>query len=103
MVSAGTSAAFVAIVAFLLAAGAPGALSLHEDQLGRFDWYQQYLGSFTSGIFSKTRGKLAVSTSRNALSVLNLRTGEVEWRHVFGESDPLHQVGEDAIPPHRCL
>jgi hypothetical protein len=97
MVSAIETAA-TAVVVILLAATAPGALSLHEDQLGRFDWYKPYLGTFTSGLFSATRSKLAVSTSRNALSVLNLRTGEVEWRHVFGDLDPLIQVGsEDSV------
>lgn len=83
---------FLAAALCLVASGIPPAQGLHEDQLGRFDWYRPFLGSYTSALFSKTRSRLAVATARNALGVLNLRTGEVEWRQVFGGADPLRQV-----------
>eukprot|EP00192_Tetraselmis_astigmatica_P002112 CAMPEP_0117674976 /NCGR_PEP_ID=MMETSP0804-20121206/15346_1 /TAXON_ID=1074897 /ORGANISM="Tetraselmis astigmatica, Strain CCMP880" /LENGTH=1011 /DNA_ID=CAMNT_0005483923 /DNA_START=47 /DNA_END=3082 /DNA_ORIENTATION=- len=76
----------------LFAGGFPAAEAIHEDQLGRFDWHHRFLGQYSTALFSKSRARMAVATNRNALAVLSLRTGEVEWRQVFGETDQIQQI-----------
>eukprot|EP00951_Prasinocladus_malaysianus_P035276 scaffold362440_cov32-Prasinocladus_malaysianus.AAC.1 len=64
----------------LLAVLAGPAVAIHADQLGRFDWYGQFLGAYGSALFVKKPARVVVSSDRNALAVLGLRSGEVEWR-----------------------
>ncbi|KAK2106063.1 DUF1620 super [Saguinus oedipus] len=58
--------------------------AVYEDQVGKFDWRQQYVGKlkFASLEFSPGSKKLVVATEKNVIAALNSRTGEILWRHV---------------------
>jgi len=60
------------------------AAAVYEDQVGKFDWRQQYVGKlkFASLEFSPGSKKLVVATEKNVIAALNSRTGEILWRHV---------------------
>eukprot|EP00873_Tetraselmis_striata_P009798 jgi/Tetstr1/430062/TSEL_019920.t1 len=79
-----------ALMVFALCAS--GVAAIHEDQLGRHDWYRQYLGRYRAAEFAKKSARVAVASEQNALAALNLRTGDVEWRQIFGEADPLREI-----------
>ncbi|KAG8431720.1 hypothetical protein GDO86_020301 [Hymenochirus boettgeri] len=78
--------------------------AVFEDQVGKFDWRQQYVGrlqfaSLESGLGAK---KLIVATDKNIIAALNSRTGDLLWRHVDkdtaeGTVDALMMIGQDAI------
>ncbi|XWS17725.1 hypothetical protein CRYUN_Cryun33cG0091800 [Craigia yunnanensis] len=65
-------------------------LSLYEDQVGLMDWHQQYIGKVKQAVFHthKTgRKRVVVSTEENVIASLDLRHGEIFWRHVLGPND----------------
>ncbi|KAK8936199.1 hypothetical protein KSP39_PZI013538 [Platanthera zijinensis] len=71
------------------------SLAVYEDQIGLTDWHQRYIGKTKQSIFHshKTgRKRVVVSTEENAIASLDLRTGDIFWRHVFGENDSVNQV-----------
>ncbi|XP_063487780.1 ER membrane protein complex subunit 1 isoform X30 [Symphalangus syndactylus] len=53
--------------------------AVYEDQVGKFDWRQQYVGKlkFASLEFSPGSKKLIVATEKNVIAALNSRTGEI--------------------------
>uniref|UniRef100_A0A8B9WLP1 ER membrane protein complex subunit 1 n=1 Tax=Bos mutus grunniens TaxID=30521 RepID=A0A8B9WLP1_BOSMU len=55
------------------------AAAVYEDQVGKFDWRQQYVGKlkFASLEFSPGSKKLVVATEKNVIAALNSRTGEI--------------------------
>ncbi|XP_006883655.1 PREDICTED: ER membrane protein complex subunit 1 isoform X4 [Elephantulus edwardii] len=55
------------------------ATAVYEDQVGKFDWRQQYVGKikFASLEFSPGSKKLVVATEKNVIAALNSRTGEI--------------------------
>ncbi|CAL0319236.1 unnamed protein product [Lupinus luteus] len=66
------------------------ASSLYEDQVGLMDWHQQYIGKVKHAVFhtQKTgRKRVLVSTEENVVASLDLRRGEIFWRHVLGTND----------------
>ncbi|KAJ1064855.1 hypothetical protein K5549_005664 [Capra hircus] len=78
--------------------------AVYEDQVGKFDWRQQYVGKlkFASLEFSPGSKKLVVATEKNVIAALNSRTGEILWRHVDkgtaeGVVDAMLLCGQDAI------
>ncbi|GAB1289146.1 ER membrane protein complex subunit 1 [Apodemus speciosus] len=80
------------------------AVAVYEDQVGKFDWRQQYVGKikFASLEFSPGSKKLVVATEKNVIAALNSRTGEILWRHVDkgtaeGVVDAMLVHGQDAI------
>uniref|UniRef100_A0A8C0HTX1 ER membrane protein complex subunit 1 n=1 Tax=Balaenoptera musculus TaxID=9771 RepID=A0A8C0HTX1_BALMU len=80
------------------------AAAVYEDQVGKFDWRQQYVGKlkFASLEFSPGSKKLVVATEKNVIAALNSRTGEILWRHVDkgtveGAVDAMLLCGQDAI------
>ncbi|XP_061251084.1 ER membrane protein complex subunit 1 isoform X2 [Bos javanicus] len=80
------------------------AAAVYEDQVGKFDWRQQYVGKlkFASLEFSPGSKKLVVATEKNVIAALNSRTGEILWRHVDkgtaeGVVDAMLLYGQDAI------
>eukprot|EP00193_Tetraselmis_chui_P018237 CAMPEP_0177784732 /NCGR_PEP_ID=MMETSP0491_2-20121128/19890_1 /TAXON_ID=63592 /ORGANISM="Tetraselmis chuii, Strain PLY429" /LENGTH=118 /DNA_ID=CAMNT_0019305583 /DNA_START=63 /DNA_END=415 /DNA_ORIENTATION=+ len=87
---AGTVA--LAVLTATLALSLHRVRGIHEDQLGRFDWHRQYLGRYRAAEFAKKSARVAVASEHNALAALNLRTGDVEWRQIFGESDELREM-----------
>uniref|UniRef100_A0A1B6DQ56 ER membrane protein complex subunit 1 n=1 Tax=Clastoptera arizonana TaxID=38151 RepID=A0A1B6DQ56_9HEMI len=62
---------------------------LYEDQIGKFDWKQNYLGKLKfSRIDSKSAIKrIVVATEENIVASLALRTGDIAWRHILERGD----------------
>ncbi|KAJ1396408.1 WD40/YVTN repeat-like-containing domain superfamily [Sesbania bispinosa] len=66
--------------------------SLYEDQVGLMDWHHQYIGKVKHAMFhtQKTgRKRVLVSTEENVVASLDLRHGEIFWRHVLGTNDAV--------------
>ncbi|XP_049871147.1 ER membrane protein complex subunit 1 [Pectinophora gossypiella] len=61
------------------------SLCLYEDQIGKFDWRQTYVGRIKLAQFdtSSTAKRLIVATEENVLAALNLKTGSLVWRQVL--------------------
>ncbi|WOL17489.1 ER membrane protein complex subunit 1 [Canna indica] len=69
--------------------------ALYEDQVGLADWHQKYIGKVNHAVFhtQKTgRKRVIVSTEENVIASLDLRTGDIFWRHVLGKTDHIDQV-----------
>ncbi|XP_063001103.1 ER membrane protein complex subunit 1 [Elgaria multicarinata webbii] len=82
----------------------PPAAAVYEDQVGKFDWRQQYLGKIKFASLESSQGskKLIVATEKNVMAALNSRTGDILWRHVDkgtpeGAVDAMLIHGQDAI------
>uniref|UniRef100_A0AAX7U9Z0 ER membrane protein complex subunit 1 n=1 Tax=Astatotilapia calliptera TaxID=8154 RepID=A0AAX7U9Z0_ASTCA len=79
--------------------------AVFEDQVGKFDWRQQYVGKVRFSHFDthvQSSKKVLVATENNVFAALNTRTGELFWRHVDksgpeGNIDALLHHGQDAI------
>ncbi|XWS72553.1 hypothetical protein CRYUN_Cryun02cG0049600 [Craigia yunnanensis] len=70
-------------------------LALYEDQVGLLDWHQQYIGKVKQAVFhtQKTgRKRVVVSTEENVIASLDLRHGEIFWRHVLGSNDVIDGI-----------
>ncbi|XP_011303674.1 ER membrane protein complex subunit 1 isoform X2 [Fopius arisanus] len=61
------------------------SLCLYEDQVGKFDWKQNYVGriKFSSFDTVSTAKKIIVATEENVLAALNLKSGQIIWRRVL--------------------
>ncbi|CAA7039768.1 unnamed protein product [Microthlaspi erraticum] len=71
------------------------SFSLYEDQVGLMDWHQRYIGKVKHAVFhtQKTgRKRVIVSTEENVVASLDLRLGEIFWRHVLGTKDVIDGV-----------
>ncbi|KAJ4708054.1 ER membrane protein complex subunit 1-like [Melia azedarach] len=71
------------------------SLSLYEDQVGLMDWHQRYVGKVKHAVFhtQKTgRKRVVVSTEENVIASLDLRHGEIFWRHVLGTNDVVDGI-----------
>ncbi|XP_029291023.1 ER membrane protein complex subunit 1 isoform X2 [Cottoperca gobio] len=79
--------------------------AVFEDQVGKFDWRQQYVGKVRFSHFDthlQSSKKVLLATENNVFASLNTRTGELLWRHVDkigpeGNIDALLQHGQDAL------
>ncbi|CAL1605772.1 unnamed protein product [Knipowitschia caucasica] len=79
--------------------------AVFEDQVGKFDWRQQYVGNVRFAHFDnqiQSSKKVLVATDDNVFAAINTRTGELFWRHVDkngpeGSIDALLLQGQDAI------
>ncbi|XP_075950357.1 ER membrane protein complex subunit 1 [Anarhichas minor] len=79
--------------------------AVFEDQVGKFDWRQQYVGKVRFAHFDthvQSSKKVLLATENNVFASLNTRTGELLWRHVDmtgpeGNIDALLQYGQDAV------
>nr|XP_020493803.1 ER membrane protein complex subunit 1 isoform X1 [Labrus bergylta] len=79
--------------------------AVFEDQVGKFDWRQQYVGKARFSNFDQhvqSSKKVLVATENNVFAALNTRTGELFWRHVDktgpeGNIDALLHHGQDAM------
>ncbi|KAI9097905.1 hypothetical protein K1719_025676 [Acacia pycnantha] len=83
--------AFLALLLFL--SSSQFSFSIYEDQVGLMDWHQQYIGKVKHAVFhtQKTgRKRVLVSTEENVLASLDLRHGEIFWRHVLGTNDVIN-------------
>ncbi|KAI3473960.1 hypothetical protein Pfo_028534 [Paulownia fortunei] len=69
--------------------------SLYEDQVGLMDWHQQYIGKVKHAVFhtqKAARKRVFVSTEENVVASLDLRHGEIFWRHVLGPNDVIDEI-----------
>ncbi|GFT10422.1 ER membrane protein complex subunit 1 [Nephila pilipes] len=64
--------------------------SLYEDQVGKFDWRQQYIGkvkfAYIDPAISGSQ-KFIVATEENVIACLSTRTGSIIWRQVLEQGD----------------
>ncbi|KAH6825368.1 catalytics protein [Perilla frutescens var. hirtella] len=90
-----TMAIRVFLLLFLVLSSSYTAFSLFEDQVGLMDWHQQYIGKVKHAVFhtqKAARKRVVVSTEENVVSSLDLRHGEIFWRHVLGPNDVIDQI-----------
>ncbi|KAM4014709.1 ER membrane protein complex subunit 1 [Anomaloglossus baeobatrachus] len=95
-------AAVVRLALLLLSVSVTAAV--YEDQVGKFDWRQQYVGRLKFAALESGQGakKLIAATEKNVIVALNSRTGDILWRHIDkdtaeGAVDALLMYGQDAI------
>ncbi|KAH9278781.1 ER membrane protein complex subunit 1 [Echinococcus granulosus] len=63
-------------------------LSLHEDQIGKFDWRQQYIGNAEHYAISHRGSKhpfLYLGSESHVLGALDARNGSLVWRQALEE------------------
>ncbi|XP_064481950.1 ER membrane protein complex subunit 1-like [Ornithodoros turicata] len=74
--------------------------ALYEDQVGKFDWRQHYIGKLKYVyIDPSTSGtqKFVVATEKNVVAAINTRTGSLSWRQVIekgGQVSAMSSTGE---------
>ncbi|CAI9097878.1 OLC1v1034391C2 [Oldenlandia corymbosa var. corymbosa] len=88
------SSRVLALFFFLLSCSYLG-LSLYEDQVGLMDWHQRYIGKVKHAVFHTQkagRKRVVVSTEENVIASLDLRHGEIFWRHVLGANDSIDEI-----------
>ncbi|XP_073044347.1 uncharacterized protein [Primulina eburnea] len=69
--------------------------SIYQDQVGLMDWHQQYLGKVKQAVFhtqKAARKRVVVSTEENVIASLDLRRGDIFWRHVLGPNDVIDEI-----------
>ncbi|KAL3532016.1 hypothetical protein ACH5RR_005537 [Cinchona calisaya] len=69
--------------------------SLYQDQVSLMDWHQQYIGKVKHAVFHTQkagRKRVVVSTEENVIASLDLRHGEIFWRHVLGANDTIDEI-----------
>ncbi|XP_058063003.1 ER membrane protein complex subunit 1 isoform X1 [Anopheles bellator] len=77
----GSNGCFRWFVWFALVVSCAG---LFEDQIGKFDWRQQYVGKIIHGAFDTTSvDRIIVATESNVLAALSAKTGEILWRQIL--------------------
>ncbi|XP_035895864.1 ER membrane protein complex subunit 1 isoform X1 [Anopheles stephensi] len=65
---------------------------LYEDQIGKFDWRQQYVGKIVDGAFDTSSvDRIIVATESNVLAAISAKTGDIIWRQVL-ENGPRGTV-----------
>ncbi|KAK6912729.1 Pyrrolo-quinoline quinone repeat [Dillenia turbinata] len=72
------------------------SFALYEDQVGLMDWHQQYIGKVKDAVFHTQkagRKRVIVSTEENVVASLDLRHGQIFWRHVLGSNDAIDGIG----------
>lgn len=72
----------------------PLSYALYEDQIGKFDWRQQYIGKVKFSHIDPTvagTNRFIVATEKNVLACLSTRTGSIIWRQVL-EKGPTGQI-----------
>lgn len=65
------------------------SLCLYEDQVGKFDWKQSYIGKLKFAELNSVK-KIVIGTEQNVIASLHLKNGEIEWRKVL--ENPNHQL-----------
>ena len=66
--------------------------ALFEDQAGKFDWKQNYVGEVSHmGYYSNSQTSvLVVATKSHVVAGLDADNGVIRWRHVFEKEDIGH-------------
>ncbi|ORX33525.1 hypothetical protein BD324DRAFT_668589 [Kockovaella imperatae] len=93
------------VLAFLLSFLFP-VLAIQANVAGIVDWHkpligEPHLGPTPPGIYDTSKGRRVVSlTKKNVLACIDAKTGDIAWRHLFDEKDPVvsyHVHGDDVI------
>lgn len=66
------------------------SLCLYEDQIGKFDWKQSYIGKVKFASFDSVK-RIIVATEENVIAAINIKSGQILWRHVL-EDPPANSV-----------
>uniref|UniRef100_V5H5V3 ER membrane protein complex subunit 1 n=1 Tax=Ixodes ricinus TaxID=34613 RepID=V5H5V3_IXORI len=74
-----------------------GVHGLYEDQAGKLDWRQRFVGRplyvYADLSPSAAAGqRLVVATEKNVLAALSARTGDLAWRQLLEEDSRVHAV-----------
>ncbi|KAL5013663.1 hypothetical protein ScPMuIL_007933 [Solemya velum] len=64
---------------------------LYEDQIGKFDWRQQYVGKVETTYWDQAGKRILVATERNVIASLSSHNGSIVWRQIF-EEGPRGQI-----------
>lgn len=85
----------VLVLLFVISCCSYSAISVYEDQVGLMDWHHQYIGKVKHAAFhtqKAARKRVIVSTEENVVASLDLRHGEIFWRHILGPNDVVDQL-----------
>ncbi|XP_042333908.1 ER membrane protein complex subunit 1 isoform X2 [Sceloporus undulatus] len=92
------------LLLFLCCSSPRPSAAVYEDQVGKFDWRQQFVGKLRFASLESSQGskKLIAATEKNVVAALNSRTGDILWRHVDkgtpeGAVDAMLVHGQDAV------
>uniref|UniRef100_A0A0D9WE36 ER membrane protein complex subunit 1 n=1 Tax=Leersia perrieri TaxID=77586 RepID=A0A0D9WE36_9ORYZ len=84
------------LIGFLAAASlATLAAAVYEDQVGLADWHQKYIGKVKQAVYHSQksgRRRVVVLTEENVIASLDLRSGDIIWRHVIEKNDLVDQL-----------
>ncbi|XP_076040041.1 ER membrane protein complex subunit 1 [Oratosquilla oratoria] len=64
--------------------------ALFEDQIGKFDWVQRYIGAVQHAVYDESTTparRIIVTTSHSVLAALSTKNGEIIWRHVLEKNE----------------
>ncbi|KAF6994173.1 hypothetical protein CFC21_010937 [Triticum aestivum] len=88
------------LLGFLAAASlATLAAAVYEDQVGLADWHQKYIGKVKQAVYhtqKSGRRRVVVLTEENVIASLDLRSGDIFWRHVIEKNNPIDQLSLSA-------
>uniref|UniRef100_A0A0E0KZZ2 ER membrane protein complex subunit 1 n=1 Tax=Oryza punctata TaxID=4537 RepID=A0A0E0KZZ2_ORYPU len=87
----------ILILGFLAAASLAFTLAaaVYEDQVGLADWHQKYIGKVKQAVYHSQksgRRRVVVLTEENVIASLDLRSGDIFWRHVIEKNDPVDEL-----------
>lgn len=69
--------------------------ALYEDQVGKFDWRQHYIGRLKYVYIDPSSSgtqKFVVATDKNAVAAINTRNGALSWRQVLEKDGKIHAM-----------
>ncbi|XP_050039237.1 ER membrane protein complex subunit 1 [Dermacentor andersoni] len=73
-----------------------GAYALYEDQAGKLDWRQRFIGKplyvYADHGSVGPNQRIVVATEKNVLASLNTRNGALTWRQVLEQDGSMHAV-----------
>ncbi|CAB3376133.1 Hypothetical predicted protein [Cloeon dipterum] len=74
---------------------------LFEDQIGKFDWRQRYIGKIRFAAFDAVSGtrKILVATEQNVLAALHPKSGNILWQQVLEKDESVQHmhVGKELV------
>uniref|UniRef100_U5ER11 ER membrane protein complex subunit 1 n=1 Tax=Corethrella appendiculata TaxID=1370023 RepID=U5ER11_9DIPT len=71
---------------------------LYEDQVGKFDWRQHYVGRIKFAHFDpNSLDRIIVATESNVLAAISAKSGEILWRQIL-EKNPRGNIKLLQIP-----
>ncbi|CAC5376040.1 EMC1 [Mytilus coruscus] len=79
----------VKLLFFLLSTAFLHVSGLYEDQVGKFDWTQRYIGKIEKLYWDQSNPskKLLVTTDKNVLASIHVYNGSIAWRQILEDND----------------